>query len=283
MEEPEDRGGWAGWLESLERETARGTGEWLDRIAHQVIDRVRLRPGDTVADLGAGTGLLSLKAAREVGPRGRVIAVDSSAACLDVLSRRARDAGLENVTVLEGDLGSIPLGSGSCDCAVCRSALIYTSDVTAALRQMRRILVPAGRYCVFEPLPAESEVVACGAEELVDDDFLLMERTLKEKRSSYSLDRTVLRDAFAGAGLATADSLPLYFTVTMEGGNAGEIAREYLHDLPGELAASRLLEPEFGQERVRRSVERFARSASRGDVAIRIPALLVWGTSPTVK
>jgi len=283
LEAPEDRGGWAGWLGSLEREAPPGEREWLDRIAFHVIDRVGPRPGETVADLGAGTGLLSLKAARLVGPRGKVIAVDSSAACLEVLVLRAREGSLSNLTACVGDLTSLPLKTASCDCALCRSAFIYTTDVVAALREMRRVLAPGGRYSVFEPLQVEAEVVASREGVRLDEEVALMERTLREKRTSYSLDRAALRDAFREAGFGENDSLALHFTVTMEGRDPEDVAGEYLRDLPGELSAFSVLEAEFGGERVLRGAERFAAQACRGDLAVRVPGLLVWGTRPSVR
>lgn len=280
MDPREGKRGWAGWLGALESELDQGGLEWLDRIAHQVLDRALLRRGDVVADLGAGTGLLSLRAAREVGPEGRVIAVDSSEQCLDALRAKAREAGLENVETLQGELEALPLASASCTRAVCRSALVYTPDIAQALVEMRRVLAGGGRFSVFEPLPAESAVISREGEPPQDPDFVLMERTLAEKRSSYSLDRVALRDAFEAAGLAGSDSLLLHFTVTMSGRSEEEIRAEYLWDLPGDLAAFTVLRSEFEEDRILDAATWFARCASEGRLAVRVPALLVWGESP---
>lgn len=280
---PEDRDGWAGWLGSLEREAPPEEREWLDRIAFHVIDRVSPRPGETVVDLGAGTGLLSLKVARLVGRRGKVVAVDSSAACLEALALKARRASLSNLAVRQGDLTSLPLETASCDCAVCRSAFTYTTDVVGALREMKRILVPGGRYGAFEPLQVEAEVVPRREGARPDEEVVLMERTLREKRSAHSPDRAALRDAFREAGLGEHDSLALHFTVTMEGRDAEEVAGEYLRDLPGELSAFSLLEPEFGERRVLGAAERFADQVCRGDLAVRVPGLLIWGRRRSVQ
>ena len=81
--------------------------EWLarfERPGREVYDRreailaaTGLRPGMTVADIGAGTGLFSLLFAPRVTPDGKVIAVDISRVFVDNTLRRAEQAGLDNV------------------------------------------------------------------------------------------------------------------------------------------------------------------------------------------
>jgi ubiquinone/menaquinone biosynthesis C-methylase UbiE len=274
-------GGWAGWLDGLEGRLGDGGAEWLDRIAYMVIDKACLRPGQVVADLGAGSGLVSLKAARAVASTGRVIAVDSSRECLDALAVRAASLDLGNITTEQGRLESLPVPSASCDAALCRSALTYSTDLDASLAEIRRILVSTGRFSVFEPLPAEMRWEAAEPGVEPDEDFELMERTLKESRASYSLDRAALRGAFSRAGFKAFDSLPMLFTITMEGVSEEEIVGDYLDDLPGELAARSILEGVMGPERMLEVAARFAARASAGKMACRVPSLILWGTVPT--
>src|SRR5262245_22191382 len=66
--------------------------------------RAGIGPGSAVVDLGCGPGHASLDLAREAGPAGRVIAVDRSRRFLDHLERRAREAGLSNIQVVECNL-----------------------------------------------------------------------------------------------------------------------------------------------------------------------------------
>jgi ubiquinone/menaquinone biosynthesis C-methylase UbiE len=270
-------GGWQGWLTGLEARLADGGAEWLDRIAFLVIDKARLKAGETVVDLGAGSGLVAIKAAKAVGRAGRVIAVDASRKCLDKLAERAGDAGLDNITLEPGRLESLPVASSTCDAALCRSALIYSSDLDTSVREIGRILVAGGRFSVFEPLPAEMRWGNVGGAPEADEEFELMERTLKESRSSYSLDRAALRGAFDRAGFEAVDSLPLLFTITMEGVSEEEIIEEYLHDLPGELSAVSILNEVMGAQRVREATARFAARAAAGEMTCRVPSLLVWG------
>jgi ubiquinone/menaquinone biosynthesis C-methylase UbiE len=278
--DPRDDSGWAAWLGDLSSDLSEKPYEVLERTAFMVIDRAELSRGDTVADLGAGTGLLTLKAARAVGPAGTVLAVDSSQACLDELSERAREAGIGNVRPVRASLDSLPIDSSSCDAAVCRSALVYLDDPGAALTEVRRMLRPGGRFSFFEPLASEMEWSASD-EDRLDKDFFEIERTLRKKRASYPMNRVALRKAFERAGLKSEGSLPMHFPIRMEGRPEDEVAREYLWDLPGELAAFEILKDDISEERLLRAAASFAREASAGTVRGMLPCLLVWGISPS--
>ena len=70
---------------------------WLSRYRRRAVDSLELRPGDTVLDVGAGTGASLELLAAGVGPEGRVVAIEPSEAMLDVARRRADAAGLRNV------------------------------------------------------------------------------------------------------------------------------------------------------------------------------------------
>ena len=79
----------ATWLERPEREQKERTDLLLGLLA--------LRPGDTVADIGAGTGYFSLPIARLVGPTGRVLAVDIQPEMLTIIEERARAGKIANI------------------------------------------------------------------------------------------------------------------------------------------------------------------------------------------
>lgn len=250
---------------------------WLERIADAVIDRANIRPGNRVIDLGAGTGLLTLRAARAVGSSGAVTALDSDPACLASIESAAAKAGYSNVETVEGRLEDIPSASAAFDAAVCRSALAYAPDMTAAVKEMLRVLAGGGRFSVFEPLLGEVSWDTGGCLGRMEDEFAAMERTLAEKRSSYTNDRESIRRAFNGAGAEGYQSLPVHFTVNMSGRETDEIVREYLEDLPGAMSASRVLADAMDTGRVMEVARAFAQAASAGGVLGRIWGLFVWG------
>jgi len=106
----------------------------------------------TVADLGAGTGSVSAALALFVG---RVIAIDNSAAMLNVARRRLQP--YPNVELRRGDLESLPLDDASVDAATLMLVLPYLPAPDHAIREAGRVLKPGGRLLVADLLPHDRE------------------------------------------------------------------------------------------------------------------------------
>jgi arsenite methyltransferase len=102
-----------------------------------------------VADVGAGTGLLTLGAVDRVGPDGDVIALDVSVDALEELRART---GAANISYLVGQADVLPLRDASVDAVVTRSVLIYVEDKGEAAHEFARVLLPGGRVSLFEPI-----------------------------------------------------------------------------------------------------------------------------------
>lgn len=132
---------WNAYVAQAEQ-VARGSG--FCALRDQIIDRACLGPDDTVVDIGAGTGLLTLAAAPKVA---RVLAVDIAPAMCDYLQARAQSAGIENVLVAVGSAASLPLADECAD-AVISNYCFHHLDETGkrdALAEARRVLRPGGR------------------------------------------------------------------------------------------------------------------------------------------
>lgn len=267
MREGSDRG-WRGWLDLVASEVEEGARE-LERIADAVLDRARLAPGEKVVDLGAGTGFLSFRAARRVGPAGRVTAVDSDPGCLAALRRRSAEAGGERVEAVEGRLESLPFADGEFDAAVCRSALIYSDDIPKAVSEMARV---SDRFSLFEPLPGETAWTGNPGR-----GFLELERALRESGGARAVDRKALRGALE-AGAGECQSLVVHLRPRMRDRDPGELADEYLNDLPGSLAAARVLEERFPEAEIITAVRGFAEAAALGIVECSVPCMFAWTT-----
>lgn len=121
----------------------------LGRKRDHVLDGARIVPGDKVADIGAGTGLLTLGAVERVGPDGDVLAIDISVDALEELRRHALAA---NISYFVGGVEILPLPDGSVDAVLTRSVLIYVVDKAEAARELCRVLRPGGRASLFEPI-----------------------------------------------------------------------------------------------------------------------------------
>jgi ubiquinone/menaquinone biosynthesis C-methylase UbiE len=117
----------------------------LGPLTDWMLDRLEPRPGQTLLELGAGTGETGLLAARLVSPGGRVIVTDRSTAMLEAAERRAAELGLANVELRAVDMEAIDLPDTSVDGVVSRLALMLLPDPAAAVAGMHRVLQPGGR------------------------------------------------------------------------------------------------------------------------------------------
>ncbi|HSC27930.1 MAG TPA: class I SAM-dependent methyltransferase [Vicinamibacterales bacterium] len=126
------------------RETAEA--ERLARIAG-------VGAGQTVAEIGAGTGRFSVVMARLVGPRGKVFSTELSADKLDAIRERAEAENLENLVVVEAGERETRLPDACCDLVFMRNVYHHVSDPEAFAVSVRRAVRSGGRLAVmdFEP------------------------------------------------------------------------------------------------------------------------------------
>ena len=116
----------------------------------EVVAALALKPGEVVADIGAGSGYFALRMAKEVGPTGRVYAVDVSPEMIVHLNRRLRDAGVANVQ----SILSAPDDPLLADAAVDRFFICDTwhhiDDQAKYLALMKRMLRPGGQVVMID-------------------------------------------------------------------------------------------------------------------------------------
>ena len=132
----------AGWLERPEREDEEKPAKLLDILA--------IKPGMTVADLGAGSGYYSFRAAKLVGPTGKVLAVDVQPEMIELIRKRAKREGVANVEAVPCTEADPKLAADSCD-------LIIMVDVYHELnypfevgQKLVAALKPGGRLAFVE-------------------------------------------------------------------------------------------------------------------------------------
>jgi ubiquinone/menaquinone biosynthesis C-methylase UbiE len=116
-----------------------------------LVRELNLRPGDRVADLGAGSGAYTIALAREIGDIGQVYAVDVHREMLHTLAGTLERQKLLNVEVLWADIEKgIPIDAYSLDAVVMSNILFQLSDIDAALSYVAKILKPEGELLIVE-------------------------------------------------------------------------------------------------------------------------------------
>lgn len=106
-----------------------------------------LRRGERVLDVACGTGIVARLAADQVAPDGKVSGLDFNPAMLSVARSVAQSSG-RSINWYESSAEAMPLPDGSFDVVFCQLGLMFIPDRLAAVREMRRVLVPGGRVLV---------------------------------------------------------------------------------------------------------------------------------------
>ncbi|HEY8570729.1 bifunctional demethylmenaquinone methyltransferase/2-methoxy-6-polyprenyl-1,4-benzoquinol methylase UbiE, partial [Microbulbifer sp.] len=118
------------------------------------------RPGQTILDIAGGTGDLTARFSRIVGPTGKVVLADINASMLKVGRDRLLDRGIAgNVETVQADAQYLPFPDNTFDCITIAFGLRNVTDKDLALRSMLRVLKPGGRLLVLEFSKPQSKLL----------------------------------------------------------------------------------------------------------------------------
>ena len=114
----------------------------------QLIERMRIEPGDRILDVGSGPGFLASEIGEVVGPSGQVCGLDISETLLKVA--KMRSVHLPWVEFRYGDAAGLPYPDNSFDIGISTQVLEYVTDVNAVLLELYRVLRPGGRVILVD-------------------------------------------------------------------------------------------------------------------------------------
>ena len=125
---------------------------WDEEIAEQdtnklrkMAERLELKPGSVVLDVGTGTGIFLPYLLNNIGKNGKIVALDLA----EVMLAKARAKyPFENIEFLHGDIMDIPIYEEMFDSVVCYSSFPHFQDKHKALTEIKRVMKHDGRVCI---------------------------------------------------------------------------------------------------------------------------------------
>lgn len=190
-----------------------------------------LHPGEVVLDLGSGGGIDVLISAKRVGPTGKAYGLDMTDEMLELALKNQKEAGVENVEFMKGEIESIPLPDKSVDVIISNCVINLSTDKDKVLREAFRVLRSGGRFAVADialtrPIPESLRGhfelwSGCIAGALLIDDY-------KSKLAAAGFDGIEIETAKTYSERDVADMLPDDLKAQLGTNGAAELARSFV-------------------------------------------------------
>jgi ubiquinone/menaquinone biosynthesis C-methylase UbiE len=175
------------------------------RYGERTVERVALRPGARVLDVGCGTGASALPAAIQVGPTGEVIGVDLAERMLEIARQKAASRHLANVEFRFGDMEHLGYPDQHFDSVICVFAIFFVPDMAKQVRELWRMVRPDGQLAITTWGPRVMEPCASVFWSAVKD--LRPDLYVAFNPWDRITEPSALRALFAEAGIVEVDVL----------------------------------------------------------------------------
>jgi arsenite methyltransferase len=116
----------------------------------EVLERLHVREGQAIADIGSGGGYFTLSLARKVGAAGRIYAVDVKKKYLDFVKRRAEREGLCNISFVLAGEGGVDLPQAGLDLIFARNVYHHLPQRSSYFAGLKKYLRPGGTVAIVE-------------------------------------------------------------------------------------------------------------------------------------
>ena len=245
-----------------------------------LLARLGITGGESVLEIGCGTGALTLPLAAAIGARGRLVGVDISEPMLALARTRVGERGLPNVTLMLGDAQVFAFEPAAFDLATSRMGVMFFADPKAAFRNIGGALKPGGRlvFACWAPL-AENRHWLISYEVALRHLGPPAPRPAHQPDPLAFSDPDYVRDVLTAAGFAEIAVERAHPTII--GASPEEEARQALSMGP----TARLIEEKKPAEEIRQRLAReieaaFAAAAASGTLRMAATIFLVSARRP---
>lgn len=122
---------------------------WLPQIAPvgtAILEKLAAQPGDSILDMGSGTGEPALTLARTMGDKIQITGIDAAEGMVKVAQQKVDAENLPGIRFQAMPAENMDFADGSFDRALCRFGVMLFEDPLQGLKEMRRVLKPQGRF-----------------------------------------------------------------------------------------------------------------------------------------
>jgi len=165
-------------LKQYEERQKRYEDRWYWQMPRRVMDELDIGPGMNVADVGAGIGYFTLKLSKRVGKTGKVYASDIDENALAFLNERRKDAGMDNISIIQGREDDPMIPKASVDLVLIVNTIQLVKEKTVFLNNIRNSLKEKGKL-VFVQWDAEKMDSELPGWDSQDRELYLMQTMLK--------------------------------------------------------------------------------------------------------